>query len=426
MTNNHFDYHKFDNGLRLIIVPMKSAKTATVLVLAGTGSRYESKDINGISHFLEHMMFKGTTKRPGALDISLELDSIGADYNAFTSQEYTGYYIKTASDKFELALNVISDIFLNSKFDENEISKEKGVIAEEINMYRDTPMRYVGELFYETLYGDQPLGWPIAGEKETIAKLSREEFVGYFSTHYFSENTVVAIAGNVDITDAKNKVSDYFSVIRHHKKLNAAPVVEKQAVPASKIFYKKTDQTHFYVGCRTFGAWDEREDVLDVISVILGGGMSSRLWTEVREKRGMAYYVATGADSFADAGFLATRAGVDNKRVVPALEIILNEYKKLKNEKVGDSELKKAKDFIKGKMAIAFESSDDLASFYAEQELLRGKIVTPEEKFKKIEKVTAEQIQETANFIFTPDRLNLSLIGPFKETDKTINNVLVL
>ena len=324
----NYEFHTFPNGLRLVLVPMASTKTATILVLVGTGSRYENKRINGISHFLEHMMFKGTIKRPGALDISRELDSVGADYNAFTSYEYTGYYVKASADKFDLSLDVISDIFLNSKLDEKEITKEKGVIVEEINMYKDTPTRYVGDLFEQLLYGDQPLGWPVTGEKEEVVKLKREDFAEYFNTHYFAKNTIVAVAGNIDSNETKNKIDKAFTNIREQTKIKAKPVKEEQQSPAAKIFYKETDQTHFYVGVRTFGLNDPREEALDIMSVVLGGGMSSRLWTEVREKRGMAYYVRTGADTFADAGYLATRAGVDNTRVVSAIEIILSEYKK--------------------------------------------------------------------------------------------------
>lgn len=423
---NHFEFHTFPTGLRLVLVPMVSTKTATILVLVGTGSRYETKKINGISHFLEHMMFKGTTKRPGALDISHELDSIGADYNAFTSQEYTGYYIKAAADKFDLTLDVISDIFLNSKLDENEIAKEKRVIIEEINMYKDTPMRYVVDLFDELLYGDQPLGWPIAGQKDGILKLKREDFTDYFNSHYFAKNTIVVVAGNVDPSKAKEKIEETFSNIREHSRLEPVAVKEEQSKPVAKIFHKKTDQTHFCLGVRTFGADDPREYPLDLMSVILGGGMSSRLWIEVREKRGMAYYVRTSADEFKDTGSLVTRAGVDNKRVLPAIEIVLNEYKRLREEKVEDKELRKAKDFIKGKVAIALESSDDLASFYAEQQLLRKETLTPEEKLARIEKVTFDQIRDVANEIFSSERLNLSLIGPFKKEDKGIYKVLTL
>ena len=424
--SNNYQFHTFPNGLRLVLVPMSSTKTATILVLVGTGSRYETKKINGISHFLEHMMFKGTAKRPGALDISYELDSVGADYNAFTSQEYTGYYVKSSADKFDLSLDVISDIFLNSRFDENEILKEKGVIVEEINMYKDTPMRYVNDLFDELLYGDQPLGWPITGEKDEVIKLERENFVEYFNTHYFAKNTIIAVAGNINAEETKEKISKAFSTIREHTKLQAVPVREEQSDPTAKIFYKKTDQTHFCLGVRTFGLNDPREEALDVMSVILGGGMSSRLWNEVREKRGMAYYVRTGADAFVDAGCLVTRAGVDNKRVGSAIEIILNEYQKIKEEMVDEKEIRKAKDFIKGKVAISLEASDDLASFYAEQELLRGKILTLEERLEKIEKVTAEEVKNLAGEIFVPGKLNLSLIGPFKEGDETLYNVLKL
>ena len=421
-----FDFHTFANGLRLISVPMEHTKTITVLVMVGTGSRYETKEINGISHFLEHMMFKGTDKRPNALDISLELDAIGAEYNAFTSKEYTGYYAKAAMEHFDFVLEVISDIFLNSKLEPVEIEKERGVVVQEINMNSDNPMRQIMDVHEELLYGDQPLGWTIAGPKENILKMPVEKFREYFDSHYFAQNTVVAIAGNISPEKARQEVVKYFDGMRHREVLKPLPVTIDQKEPALKILNKQTDQTHIFMGVRGYDVFDSRKEVLKIMSVILGGGMSSRLFTEVREKRGLAYYVGADADFYMDTGDFSSFAGLEGTKLEPAIGVILGEFKKLKEEKVSEKELKKAKDSVKGRMAISFESSDDLASFYASQELLQKELLTPEEKFEKLNKVSADDIFEVANDIFHTDKLNLAIIGPFKEKDPVIYNLLKL
>lgn len=416
---NDFLLHQYENGLRLVVVPMKSTKTVTVLVLVGTGSRYETKEINGISHFLEHMMFKGTQKRPNTLDIALELDSIGAEYNAFTHKEYTGYYAKASSEKLDLITDVISDIFLNSKLDEQEIEKEKGVIIEEINMYLDDPPRHVGDLFERLLYGDQPSGWNIAGEKEIIRKLSRKDFVDYFTSHYVAKDTIVAVAGNVD----KEKVRDelipkFFSNSRVGEKLEKVSVLEVQENPQVLLHHKKTDQTHFILGVRAFDMFSPKIEAAQVLSVILGGGMSSRLFISVRERQGLAYYVGSSMDLYSDHGYFGTQAGVNNDKVEKAIETVMEEYNNVKKNSVPEKELEKAKEFIRGKLVIALEQSDDLAGFYANQWLLKNQTLTPEEKLDKIMKVKAEDIQEVANEIFRPEKLNLALIGPFEDKEK--------
>lgn len=424
--HNHFDFFTYPNGLRLITIPMEHTKTATVLVMAGTGSRYETKDISGISHFLEHMMFKGTEKRPGYLDISMELDSIGAEYNAFTSKEYTGYYAKAGIENFDLILDVVSDIFLNSKFDLGEIEKERGVIIQEINKDFDDPMRHISDLYEELLYGDHPLGWNIAGTKETILAMKPEKIREYFNTHYFAENTVVAVAGNVDPIKVREQVDRYFSNMRQQSIIKPLLAVVKQDKPELKIFNKKTEQAHIILGTRGYDAFHPKKEALRLMSIILGGGMSSRLFVEVREKRGLAYYISASSDSYQDVGDFSVVSGLEKTKLHSALEVILEEFKKLKTEKVAEKELKKAKDYVKGKYAISFESSDDLASYYATQELLYGKILTPEEKFEKLNMVTAEDIWEAANDIFQNNKLNLAIIGPVEENDSSIYDLLKL
>ena len=404
----------FSNGLRLVTVPMKGTKAVTVLVLVGTGSKYEDKKNNGISHFLEHMFFKGTKKRPNTLAIAETLDKVGGEYNAFTDKECTGYWAKVDAKHLNLALDWVSDIFLNSKLEPKEIEKEKGVIIEEINMYLDTPIKYIDDLWEELLYGDQPAGWSVIGDKKIVAKMRRKVFADYLKEHYLAKNVVIVIAGNI----GKAKVKNYFKDIKIGKPRAKQKTIENQEKPRVSVYYKKTDQTHLYLGTRAYDIFDDRKYALGLLSVILGGNMSSRLWISVREKEGLAYYIRTSAQAYTDSGYLATRAGVDNKRVEKAIRLILKEYKRITQEKISVMELKKAKDYIKGSTILDLESSDAIASFFGGQEILTGKILTPEEKFAKIDSVTVDDIKKVAQDIFRPEKLNLALIGPFKNEDK--------
>jgi predicted Zn-dependent peptidase len=419
-----FDLSVLPNGLRLITVPMEHAGSVTVLVMVATGSRYETKNINGISHFLEHMMFKGTAKRPKASDVTLELDHIGAEYNAFTGKEYTGYYVKCAAEKVDLAMDVISDIFQNSRFDESEIEKERGVIIEEINMYLDTPARYVGDLFEELLYGDQPLGWHLTGPKEVIKKVSRDDFVSYFSNHYIDKNTVVAVAGGVGSDQARSLVEKYFGNVRQGEKAEMAKISEQQDKPRLRVLNKATDQTHFVMGFRAFDYFSDKEPALDAASLVLSAGFTSRLWSEFRDKRGLSYYIRSANSNYADAGYFEISAGVDNTRFIEALETALGELKKLARELVSEGELEKIKQFAHGKLAISLETSDEAASFYAGQELLKREILTPEEKLAKLDKVSALDILNAAKEVFVPEKMNLAVIGPVNENSPEVNKIL--
>jgi len=420
-----FTKHKLKNGIRFITAPMTSTKTVTVLAVIGAGSKYENKKNNGISHFLEHMFFKGTKKRPTSQDIAGELDKVGGEYNAFTGQEYTGYYAKVDASHLDLALDVISDMLINSKFDAQEIEKEKGVIIEEINMYRDTPRRYVGELFEKLLYGDQPAGWHIAGEKENILKFKRPDFSDYLKNHYTASNMAIAVAGNFNKDLLDKKINSYFGKITNGKAKGKEKVREKQDNPESLLHYKKTDQTHFCLGVRTYDMFHSSKFAQEISAIILGGNMSSRLFTEVREKRGLAYYVYTDTGKYTDSGYLVSQAGVDNKRVNEAIEVIVAEYKKIKKDGISETELVKAKDYIKGKMALNLESSDEVAGFLADQEILKNKIELPEEILRQINKVTINEVNNLAKDIFQLQKLNLALIGPFKDK-KRFEKLLVL
>jgi len=403
------------NGLRIITVPQKNTQSLTVLVLVGTGSKYEKKEISGISHFLEHMYFKGTKKRLSTIAIAETLDKVGGIYNAFTAEEYTGYFAKIALSHFDLALDWVSDIFLNSTLPEKEVEKEKGVIIEEINMRQDHPIEYIQILWSKLLYGDQPAGWDIAGTKESVADMTREKLIDYMKKQYVAANTIVSIAGNFNESLAIKKVKEFFSKIKTRKSIEEPKVIERQQKPNLLLHFRETDQTHLSLGVRSFNLFHPKRYAQDLLAIILGGMMSSRLFIEVRCKLGIAYYINTNSEANPDTGFLFTQTGLDNKNVEKGILTILKEYKKISQKKVPISELKKAKDYLKGKTMLLLESSDAQASFYAGQELLEKKILTPKEIFAKIDKVTQDDILKVAQEIFRPEKLNLALIGPFKD-----------
>lgn len=407
----------FKNGLRAIYVPQKTSQAVTVLVLVGTGSRYEKKEINGISHFLEHMMFKGTKKMPTPFEVAETLDKVGAECNAFTSEDFTGYYAKAETSKFGIIFDWVSDIFLNSSLPRKEIEKERGVIVEEINMYYDHPMRYSERLWTKLLYGNQPAGRDIAGTKDNVKKMPRKELVDYRKKQYVPGNTVLCLAGNINIEKAEKKIKEHFVGVRGDKMIERPKVIERQSSPQCLLEFRKTDQTHLWLGVRGYNIFHPMRYAQQVLGMILGGGgmMSSRIFSEIREKMGLVYYIATEVEASPDTGFLATRAGVVNDKVEEAVSAILKEYKKIAKKKVSAEELKKAKNKIKGRMALSLEPSDAKASFFGLQELLEGRILTAKETFKEIDKVSQNDILKVAEDIFRPGKLNLALIGPFKD-----------
>lgn len=413
-----FNKTTLKNGLRIIAVPMKNANSVTVLVLVGTGSKYETKNINGISHFLEHMFFKGTKKRPDTMKVSETLDRIGGQYNAFTSKEITGFWAKVDKKHTDTALDWISDIFLNSKFEEEEMNREKGVIIEELNMYLDMPTAYVGELFEDLLYGDQPSGWRIIGTKENILDFNREKVLDYYKKHYSSENIVICVAGDIKPSQIEEKIKRYFGKTKKNKFLGKLPTKEIQTESKMLIHEKKTDQTHLCLGVRAYNAYDPRRYALNLISVILGGNMSSRLFISVRERNGLAYYIHTSPEMFTDSGYLATQAGVKSDGLEKAIGLILAEYRDLKNRKITAAELKKAKDYLRGSMSLSLDATDAQTSFYAMQEIVGQKVLTPEEKLKMVDKVSVSDIKKVAEDIFADEKLNLAVIGPIKESEK--------
>ncbi len=417
LARNYMNKYKvkvLSNKIPLITVPIKGAPTATVLVILKAGSKYETRENNGLSHFLEHMFFKGTDKRPNTLALSSELDSLGGEYNAFTSKEYTGYWVKVAASKLPLALDIVSDMLLNSKMEEEEIEREKGVIIEELNMYEDNPMMHVEDVFESVLYGDTPAGWETIGTKENIKSFKRADFIKYLETQYGSKSMHVILVGGITEV-AKKEAVKMFSKFKVNKWQDKLAVKEVQKAPIVRAVYKKTDQINLSLGVRAFPIGHPDEFKLKLLSIILGGSMSSRLFINLRERNGLAYYVRTMYETYSDSGYLTTQAGVPIAKAEAAVKIILAEYKKLTEELVTAKELKRAKDLLQGKSLLQMEATDNLATWYARQAVLRKQIMTPGEFLRKINKVTAAEIRAVALKIFLDRGLNLALIGQAKE-----------
>lgn len=400
-----------ENGVRIITVPMPENPAVTVLVMVEAGSNYESRELSGISHFLEHMVFKGTTRRPQASDISRELDSLGADYNAFTGHEYTGYYAKVDARHFGTALDIVSDMYLDPLLDEGEIEKEKGVVIEEIRMYNDQPQSKVHDTFMELLYEGQPAGRPVTGDIEDVRSFARERLATYRATHYVGAATTVVVAGGIDEASVLEKLAkawEPISVGPHEGKLQ---IVESQRSPQVRAATKDTDQTHLVLGFRSLKATDPRIPVMTVLSTVLGHGMSSRLFSKMREDLGICYYIDAGHHSYTDHGFLSVSAGLDATRVEQGIRGILDECARLRSETVPEAELRKAKDYIAGTTMLSLETSSAVAEFYGYQETVKHEALTATEMVARARAVTAEQIRELAGQIFTNSGLNLSIIG---------------
>ncbi|MGB9911586.1 MAG: M16 family metallopeptidase [Microgenomates group bacterium] len=415
------DYSLFTlkNGLRVVLVPMSSVESVTVMVGVGAGSRYETRQINGISHFLEHMAFKGTKKRPTTKEIASEIEGVGGIFNAYTDKEFTGYWVKLPAKYLPLALDILSDMLTNSLFKEEEIEREKGVIIEEINMREDVPMTKVAVEFERLFYGDNSMGWDIAGEKETVVALKRDDFLTYLRQLYFAQNMVLVIAGQKEELKKTNKliklIEDYFGQLpkvgkKISKNINYAFLNQKKA--KQKIIRKKTEQAHFCLGVPAPSLKDQFRWSTAVLSAILGGGMSSRLFLEIREKRGLAYYITTEYEPNTDSGYLVCRAGVCLDKVNQAIKLVKEEMEKLATKKVEDKELTKAKEMLKGHLILRLEDSQAMADRYAGQLILEGKIRTLAQALEEIDKVGKEEVLKTTRQLFKREKINLTVILP--------------
>ncbi len=405
------------SGLRIVMIPMRDNPTVTVMTLVSTGSEYETQKISGISHFLEHMCFKGTTKRPSAFAITHELDALGSQSNAFTSQEVTGYYAKSQAKHFSKLVDIVSDVYLNSTFPETEMQKEKGVVIEEMNMYEDMPIRRVQEHFLSLVYGDQPAGRSIIGTKDTVRAISRDDLIAYHKAHYVGEGTVIVVAGDLP-SDAQKQIIHAFKGIRESKKPKKKKVIDTQTGPHVSVTEKDADQAHMVFGVRTHKIGHKDNITLAIISSLLGGGMSSRLFQKLREEMGVAYYVYASNEASTDHGVFKISAGVDKNRIEEVLKVFVIACKNLTQETVDAKELRKVKDFLIGNMKLGFEGSEAIASHFGEQVIFNQPIQGVNDIARKIEKVTIEDIKRVAQKIFVTKHMNLALLAP--KADKKV------
>lgn len=404
-------------GLRTVFLPRHEGQTVTFLVLIGVGSRYETPRQSGLSHFLEHMFFKGTTTRPTTKEIAEAIENIGGEFNAFTGEEYTGYYVKVAAEYLEKGAEVVSDILLRPLFPQVEIDRERGVITEEIKMYTDTPMRHVWHLWNEAVYGQHPLGRRIDGTPETVGTFMRKDFLAYTKRHYHTQNAVVAVAGRFDEAKTHKLLKKLFAPLAQGKETKPAAAPKK--IPQQRFlneYRKSLDQTHLIVGVPGVSLTDDRRWAVEMLTTILGAGMSSRLFIRVRERHGLAYMVRMGSDSFTDTGTIATQAGVRTDKADFALKLILEEYDRIMQEPVTADELKKAKQMVRGRMVIDLEETNALAMFAGMQELLERKIETPATMWEKVNAVTADDIQRAAQTLLPAAVRTAVVLGPQKST----------
>ena len=410
-----FERHELSNGLRVITADMPQVQSVICMIMLAAGSRYETPETNGIAHFAEHMFFKGTERRPTAREIGMEVDSLGAEFNAFTSKEYTGYYVKCAADYRDRALDVLVDMLRNSKFEPEEIEREKGVIVEEMNMYYDTPRDFIGGVYEELLYGDQPLGWDIIGRKETIRNANRDTFNGYVDHWYRPSRMVLGVGGKIG-DDLHERAEELLGDMAEAETGRPDPVkVEQDDHPRVKVHTKASDQAHICLGVHSYPLDHPDRYVLQVLSTVLGGGMSSRLFTEVRERRGLAYYVYGLNHSYTDAGSLYAQAGVDINRIDDAVSTVAGELHKIATEPVPSDELEKAKSFAKGRFVLQLETSQGLIMFGLRRQVLESRTPDPEEILEAIGKVTVEDVSRVAQDVIGKQGVNLAVIGPFDD-----------
>lgn len=401
---------------------MPGLESATITIWVKTGSRFESKKINGISHFLEHMVFKGSVKRPTAKAISETVDSFGGEFNAATSKDWTNFYIKARTGNLDLAMDVLSDMVLNPILKEDEIEREKGTIIQEIAMYEDTPMIKIQDIFEELIFSGNTLGWDVAGTPKNVKAIKKDDFLRYRKTHYYPENMLITIAGGVTQNTALKLVEKYFGKFQvlDSKSQTVSKFEITQKSPKFKLKTKKSDQANFILGFLGEGRGYKNRFVQSVLSGILGNGMSSRLFIEVRERRGLAYAVKPSADKFDEVGYLGAYAGVDPKNTEEAVKVILDQFYGLADGRypIDKKELIKAKEYIKGHIALSLEDTNAVSDFFGEQELFLKKILTPEEIYSKIDAVRVDDIYFEAKKLFIPSHLNLSIIGPYNDGDK--------
>lgn len=403
------------NGTRVLFAPMRETKAVTVLILFPVGSRHEERSMNGSSHFLEHLFFKGTTTRPSTLEISKELDGVGAEYNAFTGKDYTGYYVKVSAEKLPLALDILSDMLYRSLFDPKEIERERGVVVEEINMYEDNPMMHIEDVFEQLVFRGSSLGWSIAGPRAVIRHVTRRQLMTYKAQHYTPRNLLLTIAGRFGQRRAATLVRRYFGSQRGPRRPNHFPPFRvHQRAPRVATVFRETEQVQLALGFPAFGLRDRRLPTLSLLATILGGNMSSRLFINIRERLGLAYYVRAETSIYQDTGALTVRAGLEKRRLDEAIRKIWDELEAVVRNGVTPEELRRAQEYVKGKLILNLEDSEHIADWVGKQQLLQGRVETPEEKVAKFERVTLRAIQDVAKSLIRRERMNLALIGPYR------------
>jgi len=407
---------KLHNGLRVLFLDTQAFPSVATLLLVGAGSRYENQKNNGIAHFFEHMAFKGSQKYPSSLEIATLLDSLGSQQNAFTSKDYTGYWIKAPLKHFATVIDVLSDMVLHSLLKKEEVEREKGVIIEEINMYEDLPQYKVWDLFEDIIFPKNALGYPTTGTKETVSSFSRGTFTEYMSSLYQPQNAVLIVAGGLQGKEKQlqQEIERKFQDWQNTELASFQPIKSVQTQARTNFFNKATQQAHFVLGYPALSRHHGQKYVLNVLATILGGGMSSRLFYELRERRGLCYYIQSGIELYEEVGYVFTRAGVSvhKDKIEQALSLIVKEQEKIRQGKIASKELLKAKEMLKGRTILALEDSFDLANFFGKKLLFSQKETDLKTVLAKIDSVTLEQVVELAKKVYQPEKANLAVISP--------------
>lgn len=413
-----FEKYQLKNKTNVLLVPQTDTRSATFMVMYPVGSRYETESLRGASHFVEHLMFKGTHKRKSTLILTREIDRLGAEYNAFTGKEYTAYYIKVDANYSRIALDILSDMLNNSRFDPKEMEREKNVIVEELRMYRDNPLMNIDNLFEELMFQGSTLGRDIGGTDKHVLNFDRDEVMAYHDKYYSPRNATLVVAGKIDDT-LKRSIEQYFdayesggAVKQNFKPSNFGPSAHKDRLIIQE---KVTDQVQLMLGWPAFARGDDRNYALGILNTILGGSMCSRLFIEVRERRGLAYSIRSGNETFRDTGYSSVRVGLDPKNLNKAIALIKSEIMKMLAKGVTDKELRDAKTHIRGSLTLSLEDSETQANWFARKSVLYDEISTPEEELQKLEAVTKEDIKKVAKLIFDWNKTRVAIIGPVKK-----------
>lgn len=406
-----------DNGIRIVLNPMPHMASVSTGIWVSCGSRNENRDVSGISHFLEHMVFKGTQKR-SSRKIKEDIEGRGGSLNAFTSEEVTCYLTKTGESLVDTALDVLSDIALCARLDKSDIERERTVIMEEIKMYRDLPDHYVEDILSEIMWPGHPLGFPVAGDFESVGSIVRKDFLEYIDRNYISENIVVALCGNFKEEKVVQKIRKIFQIKKEKKAPPPIKFNDTQSRPQIKILDKPTEQSHLSIGLHAFGKSHKDRHILSLLHIILGANMSSRLFENVREKKGLAYKIMTGVKRYKETGAFLVHAGTDHKKVKEAVSLIIKELNRIKDEPVPSKELKRAKEFFKMQFSLAMEDTMERMLWLGEHLTLLNKLPDKNKIIEKVESVSSEDLKRVAKNVFTDRGVNLALIGPVNDKGK--------